>query len=115
MPNLCRLTLYMMNFYIHGHKLEQIIRNDLIKLKVLRFEMSIYSLNDIKVELVNELLKSYSTPFWLEERRWFVRCDWQTCKNIVYIYTLPYAFHEYRFNWPIRSQLGVALYLYFTG
>ncbi|CAF2065723.1 unnamed protein product [Rotaria magnacalcarata] len=104
MPNLCRLTLYMMNFYIHGHKLEQIIRNDLIKLKVLRFEMSIYSLNDIKVELVNELLKSYSTPFWLEERRWFVRCDWQTCKNIVYIYTLPYAFHEYRFNWPIRSQ-----------
>ncbi|CAF4181670.1 unnamed protein product [Rotaria sordida] len=106
MPNLCQLTFRMVNLYIDGYKLEQIIRNDLIKLKILRFEMSIISNNEnIRIQKVPELLKSYSSPFWLEERRWFVRCDWQQNNNNVYLYTLPYAFYDYHLVWPIRSQL----------
>ena len=104
MSNLYRLTFRMRNSYINGQKLEEIIRNDLIQLKILRFEMHVIPDVHVRMETIHELLKSYSSPFWLEEHRWFVRCDMQWNNRTVYLYTLPYTFHDYCLDWPIELQ-----------
>ncbi|CAF3370519.1 unnamed protein product [Rotaria sp. Silwood1] len=43
-------------------------------------------------EYVDELLNTFRTPFWLDERGWFVRCDWDQTDSNILLYTLPYAF-----------------------
>ncbi len=57
---------------------------------------------DNKKQRAKKLIRSFRSQFWLEERRWFVRCDWAQCQensccNYIYLYTLPYAFDYYRF------------------
>ncbi|CAF2658113.1 unnamed protein product [Rotaria sp. Silwood2] len=43
-------------------------------------------------EQIDELLETFRTSFWLEERRWFVRCEWnlRVEDDSILLYTLPY-------------------------
>jgi hypothetical protein len=93
-PNLYHLTIDAMQIIINGHVWEKLIIEHLIKLKVFRLNMSFnFPNDDSKEQRIDELLNTFRTPFWLEERRWFVRCDWDRCLECdkgIYLYTLTY-------------------------
>jgi hypothetical protein len=62
-----------------------------------------------KEEVIDELLDSFRTEFWLEEHQWFVRCDWSPLINNTdaLLYTLPYTFDKYNYYQPLCSKSTV--------
>jgi hypothetical protein len=105
MPNLYHLTLRTFGLCIDGHQLKETIVQHLPKLKVLEFQMSLTpdKHRDIK-EQVDRLLESFQNPFWVDEHRWFIQYHWESNKNEVYLYTLPYAFDYFEFDRSIQSK-----------
>ncbi|CAF2680320.1 unnamed protein product [Rotaria sp. Silwood2] len=103
MSNLCSLTVQTMNdISVDGHQWEQIIRDHLIKLKRFRLKLTRKLKNDRNWEQhLDELIDSFRSRFWLEERRWFVQCDWDPDVAAIYLYTLPYAFEHFTVNFPL--------------
>jgi len=60
-----------------------------------------FSTETNKEEQMDELLHSFQTHFWLEERQWFVRCDANPPEYIsefVILYTLPYNFGDFTYS-----------------
>ncbi|UJR18638.1 hypothetical protein I4U23_005546 [Adineta vaga] len=93
-PNLCCLTVKSLSMFMDGYQWENIINNDLPKLKIFRCTMAIYWIGLEKLkELVNDHLRSFQSQFWLEKDQWFIQChlksDIQGRYYILY-YTLPY-------------------------
>ena len=91
LPNLVRLKAETFEEGMDGHSWEQVITRCLPKLNTLQLKM--------QLELPNEpdrqrFFLSFATPFWREERRWFVRCHFSPDDNsrVICLYTLPYAF-----------------------
>lgn len=111
MPNLYHLTADVDQMYMDGSQWEQIIVDHLPKLKVFELRMTLpRHASERKRRQVDELLKSFRTRFWLEERRWFVQCEWDRCSeeschcHNTCLYTVPYAFEYYWFNdSPVKS------------
>ncbi|CAF1196866.1 unnamed protein product [Didymodactylos carnosus] len=101
MPNLRHLTIDTRRMYFDGYEWEQIITNYLPKLKIFRLKMDLspeMHMN-IMTKNVDELLLTYRTTFWLEEHRWFIQCDYDSeSLQPIMVYTLPYAFHNYRYS-----------------
>jgi hypothetical protein len=92
-PNLRHLTIETGSVYRNGHEWEHIIITHLPKIKVFRLNMYFSSTNSRVTELeVDEILDTFRTRFWLDERRWFVRCEWNSLDefNSIFLYTLPY-------------------------
>jgi hypothetical protein len=92
--------------YMNGRKWEEIIINHLPKLKTfqLRMDIQCWSCCD-KEEVVDKLLLSFSSHFWIREHRWFVRCDWNPKSCYMCLYTLPYAFDDFNtYSASIRSR-----------
>jgi len=104
-PSLCELKLNLGNDCIDGHKWEQIIRQYLIKLKVLHFRM-MYTINnnDNKEQQIDKILDTFRTHFWLDEHHWFVQCNWNLDETNAYLYTLPYAFEGFSLYRPHLSK-----------
>ncbi|CAF1140865.1 unnamed protein product, partial [Adineta ricciae] len=46
---------------------------------------------------VADLLRSFRSPFWLEEHQWFVRCHWNG-EGEASLYTLPYRYKDVRLD-----------------
>jgi len=92
--NLQHLEIRFMNNIIDGHQWEQIIRNYLPKLKVFHFGMRDKRSADENIqELVDQLIDSFRSSFWIDEHKWFVRCiTWNT---VIYLQTL---FNKFRYD-----------------
>jgi hypothetical protein len=105
MPNLCRLTIDLEIHIIDGYQWEQIITNNLTKLKVFRFRMadSGSDLPWISEQGMNKLVDSFRSPFWMIDHRWFVQCRTNLVSNVC-VYTLPYAFSTCRFDTKLISK-----------
>jgi hypothetical protein len=98
MPNLRRLTVETSQIYLDGHEWKRIIVDHLPKLKVFRLKMEFYFRDrNNKKQYVDQLLESFRSKFWLEERQWFIRCHWypQMSSNYACLYTLPYTFANF--------------------
>jgi hypothetical protein len=98
MHNLRQLTVEILDIYIDGHQWKEIITNYLPKLKVFRLKMEFYFRDRMNTkQRVDQLLKSFQTCFWLEERQWFIRCHYhpKNASNYVCLYTLPYIFDSF--------------------
>ena len=96
--NLRRLTVEILDIYIDGHQWKEIITNYLPKLKLFQLKMEFYFRDRVHTkQYVNDLLDSFQTSFWLEERQWFVRCHYhpQSSSNYICLYTLPYSFANF--------------------
>lgn len=97
MPNLTHLTVTTLDFLLNGHQWKEIIVNHLPKLRNFRLltQCRIPNRNNSE-EQVNELLNTFRTSFWLDEHRWFVRCEWypETVSVGLSLYTLPYIFGD---------------------
>jgi len=93
-PNLSQLAVKTQG-QLDGDSWEQIITNHLPRLKVFRLKME-FTIHGNTEQQLNELLNSFRSHFWLNERRWFVRCHWYPEKASKHtLYTLPYAFSEF--------------------
>jgi hypothetical protein len=99
MPCLRHLTIEMRerNLRLDGDQWKKIIVDCIPQLKVFRFDMCVSSCTT--EQQVDQLLDTFRTPFWLHERHWYARCDWEEELNhqvrSVRCYTLPYAFDMY--------------------
>lgn len=94
-PNLYHLTVKTRG-QVDGHGWEQLITNYLFKTKIFQLKME-FPIRSNKEQQVDQLLNSFQSPFWLKERKWFVRCHWypETESKQVSLYTLPYTFPEF--------------------
>ena len=104
--NVCHLKVELKDTYLDGQKWEEIIRVRLINVKKLKFRMKFHTkkYNSNNEEQVDEVLDSFRTRFWLDEHRWFVQCDWSPHTQDAYVYTLPLAFSDFEFVFPIISK-----------
>jgi hypothetical protein len=106
MFNLHRLTIDMYGVCVDGYQWEQIIRDYLPNLKIFHLKEHIpvvdQNQGDEKLDI---LLKSFQSQFWLEERKWFIRCDWNLADicSFISLYTLPYSFKEFTLECLLKS------------
>ena len=102
MLNLSRLTIVTSQVYLDGNTWEQLITDYLPKLKIfqLKMELEFQERNDEMDEIIDELLESFRTSFWLIKHQWYVRCHWNPSDPYKWItlYTLPYAFDTFDYS-----------------
>jgi hypothetical protein len=102
MPNLSHLTIETDKMYLNGYEWEKLFCNYLTKIKIFRMKMNFnFSTSNNTEEQMDELLHSFQTHFWLEERQWFVRCDVISSRDTsarVILYTLPYTFENFIYS-----------------
>ena len=101
MLNLSHLRIETTCIYMDGHYWERIISTYLSKLKTFRLKMDI----DLgpwfgSEEEFHRLLSTFTTPFWIKEHQWFIRCDCylQRTRSPLCLYTVPYAFDTFHIH-----------------
>ncbi|CAF1310185.1 unnamed protein product [Rotaria sp. Silwood1] len=86
------------SIYMNGSKWEEIIVKHLPQLKTFQLKMKIqYWSRNNKEDDIDKLITSFGNHFWIRERQWFVRCDWnpEPTSSYICLYTLPYAFDHF--------------------
>ena len=105
LPNLYRLKLSTSYCYIYGQQWEQTIKNHLPQLNTFQFRMkSAFDKEKNCEERIDEILDSFRNQFWLNEHRWFVRCDWSPDYGKMVLYTVPYAFNDFSCEYSVISK-----------
>lgn len=95
-PNLRQLDITLAKIFT-GQQWENIIENYLPKLQVFRLQMQ----DTIRcIENINELINSFRSPFWIDERQWFIRCS--STNDTVFLHTLPSTFQYFYIEPPQR-------------
>ena len=94
-PNLLHLTMRITDTSVEEHQWAQIINTDLCKLKTFHFLMRFD--NPGYASIVSQLIKTYKSPFWLQEHKWYVQgySYNKSPHNVIVLYTLPYTFDDY--------------------
>ncbi|CAF3400241.1 unnamed protein product [Rotaria sp. Silwood2] len=94
MSKLTKLALYDNGNYSilpDGKTWEEFIKSSLPLLKT--FQFCSYFLNRNALNDINHTMASFSTPFYLVEKRWFTQCDSNNRTSALgAFYTLPFAF-----------------------
>ncbi|CAF4799796.1 unnamed protein product [Rotaria sp. Silwood1] len=102
MPNLSCLIVTTLQIYLDGNIWQQFISNYLPKIKIfqLKMELEFRDNNDSIENIIDKLLISFRTSFWLEEHQWYVRCHWNPSDPYKWItlYTLPYNFDTFDYS-----------------
>ena len=90
---------------IDGHKWKELINQYLPKLQGLQFIMVCkLGHGTDKEQQIDRILDTFRGDFWLDERRCFVRCDWDSDNSNISLYTLPYSFNGFYLSTPILSK-----------
>ena len=81
-----------------GSRWEKFIRTKLLSLQKFEFFFTniynvYYNPRDIRT-----LISRFQTPFWLEEKHWFVTCDYINYLNQVMLYTIPLCTTDFTFE-----------------
>ena len=107
LTNLSRLTIEVHGLDIDGYQWENLIRQSLVHLKTFQLKQQ-FPLENINEgdEKLNTLIASFQTPFWLEERCWYIQADWILTDQCSYIslYTLPYSFKDFTYDSLLSSR-----------
>ncbi|CAF2897020.1 unnamed protein product [Rotaria sp. Silwood2] len=102
MPNLSCLIITTLQVYLDGNTWQKYISTYLPKIKIfqLKMELEFRENNDTIEEVIDKLLVSFRTPFWLQEHQWYVRCHWNPSDPYkwVTLYTLPYHFDTFDYS-----------------
>jgi hypothetical protein len=88
-----------------GQYWENLICSSLPLLKNFRFYFQFIT-NENSHHFVEEIISSYSTSFYLLEKKWFIRCDQSDeyqLSSIIAIYTIPFTFNQLRI-FPCSSE-----------
>ena len=103
LPNLVDFSVELWHVFISGEQWQQILSGTQIS----RFQMFMnfkYPLDENPDEEIDRILRSFGSEFWLNERRWFVRCDVKSEERVTYVYTLPFAFPSFDASGIDRSK-----------
>ncbi|CAF2928456.1 unnamed protein product, partial [Rotaria sp. Silwood2] len=101
MSQLTKLALYDQGYYSplpDGRRWEEFIKLSLPLLKTFQFCFHFVRYPNESYD-INQAMALFSSSFYVEEKRWFVRCDFnhQSSEEGV-IYTLPFAFSQMRID-----------------
>ncbi|CAF1051730.1 unnamed protein product [Adineta steineri] len=109
--NLTYLKLDMIHNAIPAQAWEKLIEKYLTNLKTLHFKMNFIAAKagSTGEEQVEQIVDTFRNPFWLDEHRWFVQCDWSPITEKCYVYTLPYAFENFNIDFPICFKSTCAI------
>ncbi|CAF0927508.1 unnamed protein product [Adineta steineri] len=110
-PNLTYLKLDMIYIAMPAQAWEKLIQKYLTNLKTLHFKMNFIAAKagSTGAEQVEQIVNTFRNPFWLDEHRWFVQCDWSPITEKCYVYTLPYAFENFNIDFPICFESTCAI------
>ncbi len=75
-----------------GEIWEELIRSSLLSLKKFQFYFFFRLSAGINIDAV---IASFSTPFYLHEKRWFIRCDINVKTSSACLYSLPFVFEHF--------------------
>lgn len=80
------------NSLTNGQIWEELIHSSLSLLKEFKFYFQFrYQL--LSVDENKQIIASFSTPFYVLEKKWFIRCDmYGSYRSLAAIYTIPFAF-----------------------
>lgn len=70
-----------------GDSLEKFITTRLLHLKTFQFLFRCRGEENFGIPPLRGIIKSFQTPFWLEEKQWIVHCDYVFESSIVNLYT----------------------------
>lgn len=93
----------------HGEIWKKLIRSSLPLLKNFQFYFTFDYYPEIS-DNINEIIASFSTPFYLLEKRWFIRCHSYTNHKLQgVLYSIPFAFSRMLINVPsLDSDMSIA-------
>lgn len=96
MPSLLHLKLETESINLNGNEWEKFLINYVPNIQTFRFLIRVLSMKSYHLEEhLEDLLRTFQTPFWIADRQWYVQCDWpQHTKKIFVLYTLPYCFTD---------------------
>jgi hypothetical protein len=78
----------------NGQTWKQLIQSSLPLLKTFQFCFRFHRYGNI-LNHIQQAIASFSSPFYLFEKRWFIRCDYDCrCSGRAILYSLPFAFAE---------------------
>ncbi|CAF3390938.1 unnamed protein product [Rotaria sp. Silwood1] len=101
MSQLTKLALYDNGNYSilpDGRKWEELIKSSLPLLKTFQFCFYFLFYRNT-LDNINRAISSFSTPFYLVEKYWFIRCDFNNQYSALgALYTLPFAFPKMRID-----------------
>lgn len=93
MPNLFQLKFELYGYPVVGSEWERLITTYLPQLCRFELKMNFLESTPNLERVCIQLLNTFRTPFWLEERQWFVRCvGFFACTDNAIFYTLPFTF-----------------------
>ena len=102
LPYLSHLTINTSQIYLDGHIWQELILHYLPTIKIfqLKMDLDFQQSNDDIEDIIDELLQTFQSSFWIEEHQWYVRCHWNPSDpyKSTTLYTLPYAFDTYDFS-----------------
>jgi hypothetical protein len=95
---------------VDGSRWEQFIQKKLLKLNQFQFALCGHTV-DIYEDLVDieSLINSFRTPFWLENKRWFVVCYYFKDSAKYSLYSLPICKSNVRFS-PQKDKITCSTY-----
>jgi hypothetical protein len=88
-PSLIYLKLVSLNIKIDGKRWERFIEIHLVNLKKFEFyfvERNVAAQNEINLELITA---SFRTPFWIENKKWFIICEYYMLSGNIRLYSIP--------------------------
>lgn len=100
LSNLRRLNIDLSSELVDGNQWEEIISNSLPNLEIFQLKMKTTLPVTRNIQgRVAVLINSFKTPFWIDDRQWFIRC--LTWERTIYLYTLSNHYEE---NLPVAYQ-----------
>jgi hypothetical protein len=89
-PSLIYLKLIGEGFVFDGNRWEQFVQINLPHLKKFEFFITSWKLINQTRNDLQLIIQSFQTPFWIEYKKWFVACEFNTDPlNSIQLYSIP--------------------------
>lgn len=90
MPSLTRLKLIGDGNFFDGYRWQQFIRTKLLSLEKFEFFFTLQQADPNFISVMEQTVETFQTPYWLEMKRWFVKCDCTIgSQRSVQLYSIP--------------------------
>jgi hypothetical protein len=97
LPKLISLKIYQKEkgyLPVNGQIWQELIRSSLPLLKIFKFYFQ-FEYWSFRSNHIKQIISSFSTPFYVNEKKWFVHCDIYPEYRRAVLYTIPFAFDRF--------------------
>ncbi|CAF1135849.1 unnamed protein product [Adineta steineri] len=90
MASLINLKLTGNGDYSDGHRWEKFIQTNLLGLKNFQFYFNDYQSDQSSYPDIEQIIRSFQSPFWIELKKWFVICEYNiNIPQWIKLYSIP--------------------------